>query len=263
MAAKKFLHFETRPAAGSAAGMTFPENESGAAADAIMLPETRTKALAIPDQARAIIVRDQATLDAAKLFLHDVDALQAEIDETFDPQISQAHKLHKSLLAEKKKFSEPLERAKTIVGRKAADFLAEQERDRREAERKRLEAEEKAREVAEKAVNTAEKLEADGKDKAAAAVVNQAHNRVDEILGAAPEVPEELDTSGLTVREDWKFSIVNEALIPREYLMPDEKKIGRIVRALKDQANIPGIRAYAEKGVATRAPRVNESEARI
>ncbi len=263
MATKKFMHFETRPAGSPSAGMTFPENELEPGTEAIMLPETRTKALAVPDQARAIVVRDQETLDAAKRFLHDVDALQAEIDETFDPQISQAHKLHKSLLAEKKKFSEPLERAKTIVGRKTADFLFEQETARKEAERQRLEAEEKAREVAEKAVDKAGKLEADGKERAAALVVNEAHNKVDEILSTAPEVPEELDTSGLTVREDWKFSIVNEALIPREYLCPDEKKIGRIVRALKDQANIPGIRAYAEKGVATRAPRENGFEARI
>ena len=58
--------------------------------------------------------------------------------------------------------------------------------------------------------------------------------------------------AGLTVREDWKFSIVDAALIPREYLIPDEKKIGRIVRAMKDATNIPGVRVYAEKGIATR-----------
>ena len=77
------------------------------------------------------------------------------------------------------------------------------------------------------------------------------------ILGAAPVIPDKMDTAGLTVREDWKFSIIDHNLIPREYLIPDEKKIGRIVRAMKEQTNIPGVRAYAEKGVATRSARTN------
>jgi hypothetical protein len=253
MATKKFLHIQT------SGGMSFPENEPEYAVDAIMLPATKTQALAIPDQARAIIVRDQATLDAANLFLHDIDLLIGKINESFDPQISQAHKLHKSLLAEKAKFSDPLIRAKQFVGQRAAAFLAEQEQIRREAERQRLEAEEKARVLAEKAVERAEKLEANGKEKAAALVVNEAHNKVEEILGAAPEVPEAMNTAGLTVREDWKFSIVDHNLIPREYMIPDEKKIGRIVRAMKDQTNIPGVRAYAEKGVAIRSPRTDQA----
>lgn len=235
----------------SAPEMTFPENEPLALT--VMPKEARTQALAIPDQARAIVVRDQATLDAANEFLHVIDALQGKINDSFNPQISQAHKLHKSLLAEKARLSDPLESAKRLVSHKASDFIDEQERARKEAERKRLEAEEKARVIADKAVEKADKLGVSGKDKAAALVVNEAHEKVNEILGAAPEVPDKLDTSGLSIREDWKFSIVDASLIPREWLIPDEKKIGRIVRACKEQTDIPGIRVYCEKGVATRS----------
>lgn len=239
--------------------MHFPEDARPATREPetamILMPETRNQALAVPDQARALVVRDQETLDVAKGLLCAIDELKARVDESFDPHIAQAHKLHKSLLAEKKKFADPLDSAKMVVSRKAADYIAEQERIRNEAERKRLAVEAQAREIADKAVSKAEKLGASGKEEAAAATVNGAYEKVQSIMEAAPEIPEELDTKGLTVREDWKFSIVDAALVPREYLIPDEKKIGRIVRAMKDQTNIPGVRVYAESGVATRTPR--------
>ncbi len=264
MAKRAPMHFEMKPGS-PAVPMEFPSDEPEALAKApaaVMIVNAPLEALDVPKQAMALVVSDQETLDAAKEMLLAIDGLKARVDQTFDPHIAAAFKQHKSLLAEKKRFSDPLDQAKQIVGRKAADYVAEKERIRQEAERKRLEADEKARKEAEKAVDKAGELQAAGKDGAAAAVVNIAHSKVEQILSEAPEVPEGPDTSGLTVREDWKFSIVDPNLLPREYLMPDEKKIGRIVRALKDQTIIPGVRVYAEKGVATRAPRTEGFEAR-
>jgi hypothetical protein len=37
-------------------------------------------------------------------------------------------------------------------------------------------------------------------------------------------------------------------LIPREYLIPDEKVIGQIGRALKEKAKIAGVEFFAEGG---------------
>lgn len=42
----------------------------------------------------------------------------------------------------------------------------------------------------------------------------------------------------------WKFEIVDESQIPREFLMPNEKLIGEVVRSRKDQAVIPGVRIF-------------------
>ena len=229
----------------------FPENEPKGTALAV--PEVKTQALALRARVSSIIVHDQATLDAANDFLHEVDATLGRIGETFDPQIARAHELHKSLIAEKKKFTEPLELAKKVVGKRVADHVAVVKEKRREAERLRLVAEEEARKLAEKAVDKAGKLEAGGNGNKAAKVIEEAHDKVEAIMATAPEIPDEADTAGLTIREDWKFSIVDAALIPREYLIPDEKKIGRIVRALKGDANIPGVRAYSEKSTSTRS----------
>lgn len=52
---------------------------------------------------------------------------------------------------------------------------------------------------------------------------------------------------GLKYRGSWKFRVIDPNLVPRAYLMLDEKKIGGVVRHMKDATNIPGIRAYEEK----------------
>jgi len=62
----------------------------------------------------------------------------------------------------------------------------------------------------------------------------------------APIIPEAPRTAGLTSRDNWKAEIINPQIIPREYLMPDEKKIGAVVRAAKGQITIPGVRIYNE-----------------
>jgi hypothetical protein len=50
---------------------------------------------------------------------------------------------------------------------------------------------------------------------------------------------------GISTTKQWKFRITNAALIPKEYMVPDEVKIGGVVRALKDQCHIAGIEVYS------------------
>lgn len=47
-------------------------------------------------------------------------------------------------------------------------------------------------------------------------------------------------------RTDWRFEIVNPDALPREFLMPDDKKIGAIVRVSEGETNIPGVRVWLE-----------------
>ncbi|MBL7686227.1 MAG: hypothetical protein JNK65_09385, partial [Deltaproteobacteria bacterium] len=55
--------------------------------------------------------------------------------------------------------------------------------------------------------------------------------------------------SGIASKTTWKFRIVNKKLIPREYLIPDEKAIGGIARSLGERANIPGVEFYPEMNI--------------
>ena len=64
-----------------------------------------------------------------------------------------------------------------------------------------------------------------------------------------PPPMENLQVKGVSFADVWKYEITNEALIPREYLMPDESKIGRVARAMKDKTVIPGVKVFSTKCV--------------
>jgi hypothetical protein len=81
----------------------------------------------------------------------------------------------------------------------------------------------------------------------------------EEIL-SAPVVPRivKLDstvpmTPGLSMTDTWSYRIVNIGQIPREYMMPDEKKIGAMVRASKGTVVIPGVEVVKGTSVAQRS----------
>jgi len=62
------------------------------------------------------------------------------------------------------------------------------------------------------------------------------------------EVPE---CGDVVVKEHWAFEIVNGDKIPREFLIPDMKRIGKAVEALKREAaaTIPGIKVFEGKTI--------------
>ena len=55
---------------------------------------------------------------------------------------------------------------------------------------------------------------------------------------------------GISVREVWKFEVIDAAKVPKKYLAPDERMIGGVVRSLKGNAAIPGVKVWMEKSVA-------------
>lgn len=228
----------------------FPEDPMPGMSSVVIRKED---ALTAPQYAKSLTVSDQQSLDVANGFLRDVKAIGAKIAETFDPQISKAHELHRSLLAEKKKYTAPLDEAERIVKRTIAGYLAEEDRKRREAEAERARIEAEARAEADKKLRAVEKAEAKGNFAKAEALAQEAVNVMEAKIEEAPVVPDAPVATGLSLRKVWKFRIKDAALLPREYLIPDEVKIGRVVRALKGDAKIPGVSVYSEDDVSSRA----------
>jgi hypothetical protein len=145
-------------------------------------------------------------------------------------------------------FREPetkLQRAESDIKRAMIAYSEEQERIRREEQRK---AEEAARKEREKLEAQAAKAAAAGKIERAEQLEQRAATVVAPVIQReAPKV------TGLATREVWKFEIIDASALPREYLTVDEKKIGAVVRALKGDTNIPGVRVWAEKSLAAGA----------
>jgi hypothetical protein len=46
---------------------------------------------------------------------------------------------------------------------------------------------------------------------------------------------------------------VDDTTIPRDYMMPDEKKIGAYARSMKSKASMPGVEFYSDTIVSARS----------
>lgn len=194
----------------------------------------------------AFRVDDELAMDRVSDVLKSVKALQKQAD------------------AERKAITAPLDAQKSEVmrwvqdniesrlaslekGAKAAinSYLQELERQRAENERKALEA---ARKEQERLAKLAAKAEARGDEK-------KAEQFQDRASGVVPEYVPEVSTKvrGISSREVWKYEVTDLSLVPREYLIVDTVKLGDVARAMKETANIPGVRVYKESIVAARA----------
>ncbi len=207
--------------------------------------ELQQLALSIPDRARAIIITSAETYQQAGNVLLVIKDLKKQIDNTFDPIIQKANLAHKEAVAQKKKVAGPLDEAEQIIKPKIGTYVAEEERKRR-LEEERLQQEARARAEAE-AVERAAAAEKNGDKQEAEALLNEGFDVPTVVV---PKTTPKVE--GISTRMMWKYRIKDQRQIKSEYLMPDEKKIGAIVRAMGKEATslVGGIEVYAESVVA-------------
>jgi len=208
-----------------------------------MTAEVEDRALTIPERASALQIVTARDYEEAANLLLSIKEVQKEIDASYDPVIKKAFEAHREAIAAKKKVEAPLREAEAIIKPKLSAYDAEQERIRLEAERKaqaeavRLEEERRLQEAIE-AEQSGDTAEAD------AIIASPAYVAPVSIPKTTPKV------QGITYRETWNYEITDINKLPREYLKPDEVKIGQVVRALRSAARIPGIRVYSSRTVA-------------
>jgi hypothetical protein len=207
------------------------------------ITEVETRALSVPDQAKAITITDNATYEKAAEILLVIKDIRKEISDTFTPIKRKMDAAKKEVLDQEKRADIPLQEAEGIIKPKIAAYLAEQERIRK-AEEDRLRAiakkEEEDRRLAEAA-----SLEAAGETEAAEEVISEP------VYVPPPVVASTVSkVAGVAMRETWTYEIVDEKQLPRQYLIPDEKAIRAAVNSLHERCNIPGVRVYTTTGIA-------------
>ncbi len=208
--------------------------------------EITERALTVPEKAKAIIIKSNEDFQKAGEILTIIKELRKEINESYDPIIKKAHATHLEAVEQKRKVEAPLVEAEGIIKPRLAAWNAEQEKIRR-AEEERLQ-EIARKEEQERRLKEAVAAEQAGHKEEAQAII-------DTPIQAPPVVvPKSVPkVAGVSFTKQWKFRIKNPALVPREYMTVDEVKIGKVVRALKDQTSIPGVEVYSEDGVSGRA----------
>jgi len=206
--------------------------------------EVQKESLDVAKKADSIIISNNEQRNLALDFLKVIKGMQRKVSETFDPIIEKAHQAHKEAIAQKNKYYTPLLAAEKNIKSKDVEFVMQQERIRREQEeklrqeaiRKQQELERKAQEAREKGKEVqAEKYE----DKAAQIIAPTLSSRTDKI-------------DGISYKTDWDFEVTDALLIPREYLIVDEVKIRRVVKATKGALIIPGTRVFSKQVQSTR-----------
>jgi hypothetical protein len=215
--------------------------------------ELAAQSTALATRLAGTAITDRPSLEQAVIDRQVIGATIARVEEFFAPFKQMAHRLHRALCDRESAILEPLVVIDGEKKRAISAYKAEQDRLRREEERRQAEI--RRREDEATAAAEAAQLEAAGETVMATAVLETA-------LAAPPPVVVLPDaTKGVvsfTRRWYWKYAggpadvrltpaavkVRTMGLIPREFLMVDEKKVGAYARSMKDSGTIPGIEIY-------------------
>lgn len=183
---------------------------------------------------------DRPSLEAALNYGKEIDRrLKWWLDEFMGPLVKSVYDSYVAARARRDEIAKPLQEVKSLIANKAGAYQAEEERKRKAEEASIQKAlNEQAKEAQ---LDAAVALEMNGDKEGAEAVLNSPPPTIPVVMPQQPKI------EGISTRSLWKFRIDDEAKIPREYLVPDEKKIGQIARALKDKTSIPGVIVWEEK----------------
>jgi hypothetical protein len=207
------------------------------------------KALSLIDQAGMVKIADSKSYEVAGFLWKTIGEVMKEVKETFDPIVDAAFKAHKKACEQRSKYFDPLAKAQKSVKGLMSEWDWKQEAIRL-AEQKRLEEiarkEEEERRI-EEAILAEEEAKANG------ATPQEAAQEADAIINEPVYVPpvvlpkETPKVSGLSFRTIWKFRIKDVNVIPRQYMVPDEKAIGAVVRSSQGRIRIAGVEPYEER----------------
>jgi hypothetical protein len=158
---------------------------------------------------------------------------QKAVTELLNPIIEAANKAHKAGTGRRKEILAPLEEAESLLNAKMIEYQAIED-GKRADEQKRLD------EIAKnKAIAQAESEKNEGLAQAIK----------DNLVPVTAEPVAQGTVKGVSFTEKWTYEIEDLDIIPRQWMIPDEKAIKEHVTARKQHAKIAGIKVFAEKGI--------------
>lgn len=205
-------------------------------------------------QAASFVIASDVDYAEASEIIKRAKAMQKSIEEYWEPLRVSAKKAYDDVLSHKKTMLDPMKRVESILKGKMADYLTEQERQRkaREEELKKLALAEADKKLAESIAAS----EA-GDDEAAEYAMAEA-----EVLEAAAVnsvIPKQsVKASGVSVSKAWKITSIDNSKVPIELngfeLRPvDEAAVMRLIKASKGAISIPGVKYEETATISIRA----------
>lgn len=206
--------------------------------------EVNNLALSVPDQAKQIAaIKTNDDYTRAGQILLTIKDIRKKIEATFKPIKQKMDAAKKEVLDQEKAADKPLLEAEAWIKPLISGYLIEQERIRK-AEEDRL-REIARKEEEERQLQAAIEAEQNGSKEEAEEIISAP------VQAAPVVVPKTVPkVAGISQRENWDFEIVSESLLPRQYLMPNLVAIRQVVRGLKGNANIPGVKVFKTSSIA-------------
>lgn len=218
--------------------------------------------VATPD-AVALVVDAEKILDLSSKFA--IDSVQ--MFELAADELKSIKAKMKDLDTRRKAITKPLDEAKSRIMdlfNRPLDLLEQAEQKLKNAmlgfqkdqEKKRREAEELAREVARK---EQARLQAEAEKAAKKAEKKGDVEAAQQLRETVPIVPvptvaiEKPKVKGISTSTKWKARVVNADLIPRQYLIVNEKMLNDLAQATKGSVEVAGVEFYSEEIMAASA----------
>ena len=199
-------------------------------------------------QARALVVDSPDSYTLAATILAGAKALHKAVVEHYAPMKHAADAAKKTILASERAELDQLDTVERFLKGKMLSYYNQEER-RKGLEQLRLQAE--ADEAARHERAALEKLAARSKKpETRERYAEQAAAVITPVVSVVSEAPK---LSGISTRKTWKARVVHPAIVPRDFLMVDEKKLDAYARAMKDGARVEGVEFYAEESIAVTA----------
>jgi len=218
--------------------------------------------LAIPKEAQELVSQVENDLVVAQRFSIVSNENYAEVGEV----LKRVKGRYQEIEAKRKEMTAPLDETKKRIMdffRQPLDRLANAERAIKAEMVRFTQEQERLRKAEEERLQRLAQEEQRRRDEALQKQIDAAQERGDEqaaetLLQFATEtaVPvvqvERPKVEGINVVRRWKYRVVDESLIPREYLVPNEKLLASIAVSSKGTAKIAGIEFYPEAVIASR-----------
>jgi hypothetical protein len=201
-----------------------------------------TEANVVLDSAKSVVIKTPEQANQAGDWRNKIKAKLKQLDAERKELTKPLDDVKSKIMDKYRPATEALDAAYKLFDQALIKWLDDQEKIRQEQQRKLDEEAEKKRKSAEaKAAEWADK----GNDKKAEEWAEKAETVVAPIVAAAPKV------TGMMFRDDWDFEITNSTIVPRQFMIPDEKAIRAYVKATKGKSPIEGVRIIPKKVAAT------------
>lgn len=192
----------------------------------------------IKEKVNSLVIADKESLDVCNDLVKTIKAIGKDVDTFFDDMIKSAHATHKGLTTKKNLYRDPLKDLEDIAKGKMRDYY-------KDLEIERLAKEEEIRKEKERLADEAKEALAEGdNEKAEELIIQKAETE---------EAPKEIEKAeGSYMKKTWFAKVIDKNLVPREYLVVDEKLLNNLAKSLKRESHIPGVKFDYTEGVVVR-----------